>query len=76
MVYKAPEPISNPEDLLFLQNQWVTADIPQLYQCLSPLVHFGIEPDEGLLVIDFDADDQARVELTLNDFGCQWTPTE
>lgn len=75
-MYTASEPISNPEDLLFLQDQWVTADIALFYDRLRPFVNFGIEPDEGLLVIDFDTDHQQLVERILSEFGCQWKPAD
>ena len=49
----SPQPIETAEDLLFLQRRWVTADIDRLYALLNPLVSFEIEPEEGLLLMEF-----------------------
>jgi len=72
----SPQPIETAEDLLFLQRRWVTADIDRLYALLNPLVSFEIEPEEGLLLMEFSPQDEEKVLSILEEFGCRWTPLD
>ena len=76
MVDTAGRPIRTAEELLFLQDRWVTANVPELYTELRPMVTFEIEPEEGLLVMEFHLDDREKLTATLTRFGCQWIPLE
>jgi hypothetical protein len=76
MVDTTTRPICTAEELLFLQDHWVTADVPELYTHLRPMVTFEIEPQEGLLVMEFRLEDRDKMTDTLTRFGCKWIPLE
>ncbi len=76
MVDRSVKPINTAENLLFLQDRWVTADVPALFSRLKDIVQLEIEPQEGLLVMEFDPKDQKQLIDTLTPFGCQYTPLE
>ena len=76
MVQRVVVPINTAEDLLLHQDQWVTADIPALYTHLESMVHFDIEPEEGLLVAEFNPLDKGEVENILERFGCELLPMQ
>ena len=76
MVQRVAVPIDTAEELLFHQDQWVTADIPALYEHLKPMVHFTIEPGEGLLAVEFNPLDKGELENILKRFGCELLPVQ
>jgi len=76
MVDTTTRPILTAEELLFLQDPWVTANVPELYTQLRPMVTFEIEPQEGLLLMEFHLEDRDKLADTLTRFGCQWIPLE
>ena len=76
MVDKTTSPINTAEDLLFLQERWVTADVPELYAQLKRIVSFDIEPRQGLLVMEFGTEDSDLLTETLTRFGCRLMPME
>ena len=76
MVDKTTSPINTAEDLLFLQERWVTADVPELYAQLKRIVSFDIEPRQGLLVMEFGPEDSDLLTEILTRFGCRLMPME
>jgi len=76
MVDTTTRPIRTAEELLFLQDRWVTANVPELYTQLRPMVIFEIEPQEGLLIMEFLLEDRDKLTDTLTRFGCHWIPLE
>ena len=76
MVDTTTRPIRTAEELFFLQDRWVTANVPELYTHLRPMVIFEIEPQEGLLVMEFRLEDREKLTDTLTRFGCKWIPLE
>ena len=76
MVQRVAVPINTAEDLLFHQDQWVTADIQALYAHLESMVHFDIEFGEGLLVVEFNPLEKSEVEKILERFGCELLPVQ
>jgi len=74
MVDTTTRPIRTAEELFFLQDHWVTANVPELYTQLRPMVTFEIEPEEGLLVMEFRLEHGDKLTDTLTRFGCQWIP--
>ena len=76
MVDKTTSPINTAEDLLFLQERWVTADVPELYAQLRHIVSFDIEPHQGLLIMEFGTEDSDLLTEILTRFGCRLMPME
>jgi len=76
VVERTSEPVDTAARLLLLQERRVTADVHDLYDHLKTMVRFSIEPQEGLLVIEFAPENHECLAAALQRFGCQWTPVE
>ena len=52
----------------------MTATVQDLYAHLAPFVEFVLDPQEGLLLIDFNSNDAERLTDILKQCGCDCTP--